>query len=140
MAADVDAIVEAVAVDPVSAKSSRDFDRLDELHRFDIEHRRLRMVAREAVTGVRADCRTIATNTRNRADRSQSIQIEDGQTFLEGRHFGPRVRCRLRLRRAARDIQSPADRVREDVIGAALASDPCGFEYFIWAVCLGLER
>src|SRR5215470_1158384 len=47
--------------------------------------------------------------------------------------------ARLRLRRAARDIQSPADRVREDVIGAAFASDPRGLEYLIWAVCLRLE-
>src|SRR5262249_25375922 len=98
------------------------------------------MVAREAMPGVRAHGRAVATNTRNRADRSQSIQLGDGQTVLERRLFGPRVRCRLRLRRAARDIQSPADRVREDVIGAAFASDPRGLEYLVRAVCGGLER
>src|SRR5262244_3983749 len=89
------------------------------------------MVTCEAMPGVRAHGRAVATNTRNRADRSKSIQIEDGQTFLEGRHFGPCVRCRLRLRRAARDIQSPADRVREDVIGPAFASDPRGLEHLV---------
>src|SRR5262245_24984158 len=98
------------------------------------------MVAREAMAGVRAHGCAVATHTRNRADRSKSIQIEDGQTLLEGRHFGPRVGCRLRWRRAARDIQSPADRVREDVIGAAFTSDPRGLEYLIRAVCGGLER
>src|SRR5215472_16383526 len=98
------------------------------------------MVAREAMPGVRAHGRAVATNTRNRADRSKSIQIEDGQTFLERRHCGRRLSCRLRLRRAARDIQSPADRIREDVIGAAFASDPCGLEYLIRAVCWDLER
>src|SRR6476659_7733132 len=98
------------------------------------------MVAREAMPGVRAHGRAVASHTRNRADRRKGVQIEDGQTLFEGRHFGPRIRCRLRLRGAARDIQSPADRVREDVIRAALASDPCGLEYLIWAVWLGLER
>src|SRR5215831_415308 len=98
------------------------------------------MVAGEAMPGVRAHGRAVATNTRNRADWRQAVQIEDGQTLLEGGHFGRRSGCRLRLRRAARDIKSPADRVREDVIGAAFASDPCGLEYLIWAVRLGLER
>src|SRR5215831_14958332 len=93
------------------------------------------MVAREAMPGVRANGRAIATNTRNRADRSKSIQIEYGQTFLERRHCGRRLGCRLRLRRAARDIESPADRVREDVIGAAFASDPRGLEYLVRAFC-----
>src|SRR5262252_4381318 len=98
------------------------------------------MVAREAMPGVRAHGRAVATNTGNRAHRRKGVQIEDGQSFLEGGHFGPRVRCRSRLRRAARDIQSPADRVREDVIGATLASDLCGLEYLIRALRLGLER
>src|SRR6476659_4130368 len=98
------------------------------------------MVAGEAMPGVRAHGRAVATNARNRADWREGVQIEDRQTLFEGRHFGPRVRRRLRLRGAARDIQSPADWVREDVIRAALASDLCGLEYLIWAVWLGLER
>src|SRR5262249_35255488 len=112
-------------------ESVRHWNRLDELHRLDVEHRWLRMVAREAMPGVRAHGRAVATNTRNRADRRKRVQIEDGQTLLEGGHFRHRSRCRLRLRRAARDIPSPADRIREDVICAALASDPRSLEYFI---------
>src|SRR5689334_14058063 len=98
------------------------------------------MVAREAMPGVRAHSRAVATNAEDSADRREGVQIEDGQTFLEGGHFGRRVRGRLRLRRAARDIQSPAGRVREDVIGAAFASNPRGLEYLVRAVCGGLER
>src|ERR1700682_322518 len=98
------------------------------------------MVAGEAMPGVRAHGRAVATNARNRADRREGVQIEDRQTLFEGRHFGPRIRCRLRLRGAARDIQSPADWVREDVIRAALASDLCGLEYLVRSVCLDLER
>src|SRR5689334_19084458 len=98
------------------------------------------MIAREAMPGVRAHGRAVATHTRNRADRRKSVQIEDGQALLEGGYFWPGVSCRLRLRRAARDIQSPADRVREDVIGAAFASDPCGLEYLVRAVCRDVER
>src|SRR5215471_16014091 len=98
------------------------------------------MVAGEAMTGVRAHGCAVATNTIKRAHRRERVQIEDGQTLLEGRHFGHRTRCRLRLRRATRDIQSPADRVSENVIGAAFASDPGGLEHLIRAVCGYLER
>lgn len=140
MAADVDAIVKAVAVDPVGAKSRRHFDRLDELHRFDVEHRRLRMVAREAMPGLRTHGRTIAANTSDRADRRKRVEIEDGRSFFEGRHFGARRCRRLSLRGSARDIYSPAGRVREDVIRAAFAPNLCGLEYLVRPVCLGLER
>src|SRR5205807_1830628 len=132
----VDAIVGGVAVDPVGAKPRRHFNRLDELHRLDIEHRWLWMVARKAMPGLWAHGRAIAANTGNRANRSKGVEIEDSNAFFEGRHFGPRLRCGLRLRGAARDVQSPPSRVREDVIRAALASDLCGFQYLVRTVCL----
>ena len=45
----------------------------------------------------------------------------------------------LRLRRTARDVQPPADRVREDVVRAALAADLRGLEDLVRPVGAGLE-
>jgi hypothetical protein len=68
MAADIDAIVGGIAIDTIRAEPRRNFDRLDQLHRLDVEHRRLRMIAREAVARVRTHRRAVAAHARNHAD------------------------------------------------------------------------
>ena len=132
VAADVDAIVSGVTVDAVGTESLRDFDRLDQLHGLDVEHRGLRMVAGEAVAGVRAHRRAVAAHTRNHADRFERVEVEDGHALFK-RRYRRRRRGRLaRLRGAAGDVQPPADGVCVDVVRAALAADPRSPEHFIW--------
>ena len=86
MAADIHAIVGGVAVDAVRTESGRDFDRLDQLHRLDVEHRRLRMVAGEPVPRLRAHGRAVAAHADDRSRRFERVEIENGQTLFEGRH------------------------------------------------------
>ena len=53
---------------------------------------------------------------------------------------GLRLRRRLRLRRAARDVQPAADGVRVDVVRAALAADARGLQHFVRARLFLFER
>ena len=111
------------------------FDRLDQLHGLDVEHRRLRMVAGEAVARRSGRPSRRCRRRPNRAHRFKRVEIEDGQPLFDGGHRRPRVRRRLRLRRAARDVQPPADRVGVDVVRAALAADFRGLEHLVRAWC-----
>ena len=97
------------------------------------------MVAGETVARLRAHRGAIAANPRNHSHRGERVEVENGQPLFEGRHLRPRLRRRLRLRRAARDVQPPAVHVREDVISAALSADVRGLEDFIGAVGARLE-
>ena len=81
------------------------------------------MVAGEAVARLRAHRGAVAADTGNHAHRRERVEIEDRQPLFEGRHRRPRLGRRLRLCRAARDVQPPAGRVRVDVVGAAFAAD-----------------
>src|SRR5262245_66369700 len=86
------------------------------------------MVADEAVPGLRAHRRAVAADYWNRSYRCKRVEIEDRQALFEGGHRRTRIRRGPRLRRAARDVQPPVGRVREDVVRPALAADLRGLK------------
>src|SRR4051812_21972917 len=89
------------------------------------------MVARKAMTRLRAHGRAVAPDPGNHAHRFERVEIEDRQSLFK-RRYRRRGRRRLaRLRRSSRDVQSAADRVRKDVVRTALTTDPRGLEHLV---------
>ena len=118
-------------------------DRLDHLHRLGVEHRKVRVAAREAVARFRVHDRAVAAAVEDFAERLEGLEIEDSDAA------GRRLRGRRAVRGSdgahgvARDVEPAVGGVGEDVVGAALAADFRSHEHLVRTIgarLLGADR
>src|SRR6185437_10871516 len=115
VAENVNAVIVGVAVNAVRAGVA-DVNLLDQFQRRGVEHRNLGMAAGEAVAGARADRDAVAAGVGDFADRSQRVEIEDGDAVLARRNRGRGIGGGARLGCAAGNVEAAAGGIGEDVV------------------------